>query len=158
MAADQNVVSVERVIAAPAAKIFELLANPDRHHDIDGSGSVRNAKESTTRLAMGSEFGMQMRLGIRYSTHNVIIEFDEGKRIAWQTGPTGIQGRFFGGRIWRYELEPTADGSGTLVRESWDITQEKGPVKRILQTGRSKDHTRTSMEKTLENIALLTEQ
>ena len=30
-----------------------------------------------------------------------------------------------GGRIWRYELIPQ-DG-GTLVRESWDISQEKLP-------------------------------
>ena len=157
MTADQDVVSVERVIAAPADTIFELLANPDRHHDIDGSGSVGDSKQSSGRLTMGSRFGMSMRLGVKYSTHNVIIEFDEGKRIAWQTGPTGLQGRLFGGRIWRYELEPAADGTGTLVRESWDISQEKGPVKGILRTGKAKEHTRASMQKTLENIAKLTE-
>ena len=55
-----------------------------------------------------------------------------------------------------YELEPR-DG-GTLVRESWDISQEKGPVKGILRTGKSKEHTRSSMEKTLVNIAKLVEQ
>jgi hypothetical protein len=156
MTADQDVVSVERVIAAPADKIFELLASPDRHHDIDGSGSVRDAKQSPPRLTLGAQFGMGMHLAIKYSTHNTIIEFDEGKRIAWQTAPAGkVQGRFFGGRIWRYELEP-ADG-GTLVRESWDISQEKGPVKNILRTAKSKEHTRSSMEKTLAKIADLTE-
>ena len=72
-----------------------------------------------------------MHLGIGYSTTNTVIDFDDGKRIAWQTAPDGIQGKFFGGRIWRYDLEP-ADG-GTLVRESWDISQEKGPVKHILR-------------------------
>jgi hypothetical protein len=156
MTADRDVVSVERVIAAPAGKIFELLANADRHHDIDGSGTVRNAKSSPTRLTMGAEFGMSMHLGIKYSMVNTIIEFDDDKRIAWQTRPSGnIQGRLFGGRIWRYELEPSGDG--TLVRESWDISQEKGPIKGLLRTGRSKEHTRASMEKTLVNIAKLTE-
>ena len=157
MTDSRDVVSVERVIAAPADRIFELLADPARHHDIDGSGSVRDAKQSPPRLTLGAQFGMSMQLGVKYSTVNEIIEFDDGKRIAWQTRPAGnLRGRFFGGRIWRYELEP-ADG-GTLVRESWDVSQEKGPIKNVLRTGRSKDHTRKSMEQTLAKIAQLTEQ
>jgi hypothetical protein len=99
---------------------------------------------------------MDMHLGVNYSMVNEIIEFDDGKRIAWQTGPgKDWQRRLFGGRIWRYELEPAGDG--TLVRETWDVSQEKGPVKHLLRTGRSRDHTRQAMEKTLENIARLTE-
>jgi uncharacterized protein YndB with AHSA1/START domain len=157
MSEPSDVVSVERVIAAPAEGIFELLADPARHHDIDGSGSVRDAKSSPTRLTMGATFGMSMHLGINYSMLNEVIEFDDGKRIAWQTRPSGnFQRKLFGGRIWRYELEP-ADG-GTLVRESWDISQEKGPIKGLLGIGKSKDHTREAMEKTLANIARLTER
>jgi hypothetical protein len=150
-----DIVPVERISAAPAEKIVELLADPARHHDIDGSGSVRDAS-SAERLSMGSEFGMAMHAGINYSTKNEIIEFDDGKRIAWQTRPANdFQSKFFGGRIWRYELEP-ADG-GTLVRETWDITQEKGPVKYMLRAGPVKKHTRDAMEKTLANIAQLVE-
>jgi hypothetical protein len=153
---NSEVVSVERVIAPPADRIFELLADPTRHHDIDGSGTVRDAKEGTQRLELGDKFGMKMHLGVNYSMVNEIIEFDDAKRIAWQTGPgTGWQRNLFGGRIWRYELEP-ADG-GTLVRETWDVSQEKGPVKYLLRTGRSREHTRGAMEKTLANIARLTE-
>jgi hypothetical protein len=37
--------SVERTIPAPADAIFALLADPSRHPDIDGSGSVRDSKE-----------------------------------------------------------------------------------------------------------------
>ena len=157
MSESRDVVSVERVISAPAAQIFELLADPARHHDIDGSGSVRDAKPGSSRLSMGAQFGMAMHLGINYSMLNEVIEFDDGRRIAWQTRPSSnLQGRFFGGRIWRYELEP-ADG-GTLVRESWDISREKGPIKNLLGIRKSKDHTRVAMEKTLENIARLTEK
>jgi uncharacterized protein YndB with AHSA1/START domain len=153
---NSDVVSVERVIAAPADQIFDLLAEPARHHDIDGSGTVRDAKESTDRLHLGAKFGMNMHLGINYSMVSEIIDFDDGKRIAWQTGPqTGWQRNLFGGRIWRYELEST--GEGTLVRETWDVSQEKGPVKYLLRTGRSREHTRQAMEKTLANIARLTE-
>ncbi len=151
-----DVVSVERVISAPADRIFDLLADPARHHDIDGSGAVRDAKKGTERLAQGATFGMGMHLAIGYSTTNTVIEFEDGKRIAWQTAPGGKFGaRFFGGRIWRYELEP-ADG-GTRVRETWDISEEKGPVKGILRTAKSKEHTRSAMEKTLAKIATLVE-
>ncbi len=157
MSESTDVVSVERVVAAPAAVIFDLLADPARHHDIDGSGTVRDAKSEPARLALGAQFGMAMHMGINYSMMNEVIEFEDGKRIAWQTRPAGSwQGKLFGGRIWRYELEP-ADG-GTLVRESWDISQEKGPAKGLLRTGRSKEHTRGSMEKTLANIARVAEQ
>jgi uncharacterized protein YndB with AHSA1/START domain len=157
MSDSNDVVSVERVIAAPADRIFDLLADPARHHDVDGSGSVVDAKAGPARLALGAEFGMAMKLGYKYSTKNEVIEFDDGKRIAWQTRPTsGLQSKFAGGRIWRYELEP-ADG-GTRVRESWDISQEKAPIKSLLRLGAAKNHTRQAMEKSLANIAQLTEQ
>src|SRR5262249_33932748 len=117
-------VSVERTIPAPAERIFALLADPSRHRDIDGSGSVRESQEGSSKLALGSTFGMAMKLGVPYSMKNEVIEYDEDKRIAWQTRPArDWQGRYFGGRIWRYELEPSA--SGTLVRETWDISQER---------------------------------
>ena len=42
--------SVERVIPAPADKIFDLLVDPARHLDIDGSGTVqrRALRRATT--------------------------------------------------------------------------------------------------------------
>jgi hypothetical protein len=109
---------------------------------------VRDAKNLPSEpLHLGSTFGMSMRAGVPYSMVNTVIEFEENKRIAWQTRPPGVFGKLFGGRIWRYELEP-ADG-GTLVRETWDITEERG---KQLVRGAAK-HTRESMEQTLDRIA-----
>jgi len=145
-----DVESVERVIPAPSDKIFELLADPRRHPDIDGSGSVRRAKECPERLALGSKFGMAMKLGVPYSMESEVIEYDENRRIAWQTRPpTPLGKRVAGGRIWRYELEPT-DG-GTRVRESWDISQER--MKAIVRPARKR--TRQAMLDTLERIEAL---
>jgi uncharacterized protein YndB with AHSA1/START domain len=141
-----DVETVERVIPAPAEKIFDLLADPSRHRDIDGSGTVREAKESPQRLSLGATFGMSMKLGVGYSMSNTVIEFDENRRIAWQTRGSGSLGSKFGGRIWRYELEPV-DG-GTRVRETWDISEES--LKFVVRPARKK--TRTSMEQTLERI------
>jgi uncharacterized protein YndB with AHSA1/START domain len=145
-----DVETVERVIPAPPDQIFELLADPRRHPDIDGSGTVRRSKDGPECLSLGSRFGMSMKLGVPYSMVSEVIEFEDGRRIAWQTRPPSPLGaRLAGGRIWRYELEPVADG--TRVRESWDISQEK--VKAVVRLARKK--TRAAMEQTLARIEAL---
>ena len=141
-----DVETVERVIAAPPEKIFDLLADPRRHCDIDGSGTVHAAKDAPERLALGSTFGMSMKVGIPYSMTNTVVEFEENRRIAWEPRLSAKIFHRFGGRIWRYELEPV-DG-GTLVRESWDISGDS--TKALVRGGRKK--TRKSMEQTLVRI------
>jgi uncharacterized protein YndB with AHSA1/START domain len=142
-----DVVSVERVIAAPPEQIFALLADPERHKEIDGSGTVRGVRGESQKLQLGSKFGMSMKLGIPYGMTSTVIEYEENRRIAWQPRPSyPIIGPMLGGRIWRYELEPV-DG-GTRVRESWDISQERG---KFMVRGAA-ETTRKNMEKTLERI------
>ena len=120
---DGYVLTVERVIRASPEKIFDVLADPAQHSMIDGSGMLQGAKEEgSQRLALGATFGMGMRMGVSYSTVSTVIEFEEPRRIAWQTGPKGKLERYVAGRIWRYELEPSE--GGTRVRESWDITTD----------------------------------
>ncbi|MCW2667021.1 MAG: dimethyladenosine transferase [Frankiales bacterium] len=140
-------VSAERFITAPAETIFALLADPSRHRDIDGSGTVRDAVEGSVRLGLGDTFGMQMKAGGSYRMINTVVEFEADRRIAWQARPAyGWLQKAIGGRIWRYELEPR-DG-GTLVRETWDISQEQLPA---LIWG-LRGPTRISMNRTLKRI------
>jgi uncharacterized protein YndB with AHSA1/START domain len=152
IANSKDVASVERVIKAPAHAIFEILADPARHAEIDGSGAVRDATDGSERLHLGSVFGMNMKLGIKYAMENTVVEFVEDQRIAWQPrAHNKVIAIFGGGRIWRYELEPV-DG-GTLVRETWDIREEQ--IKLLIRPMRSK--TIEAMTKTLERIdAILT--
>jgi uncharacterized protein YndB with AHSA1/START domain len=149
MATPSDTETVERVIPSPAEAIFALLADPHRHHDFDGSGTVRDAKNVPDQLALGAKFGMSMKLGIPYSMVSTVIEFEPNRRIAWQTYPP-VGRMLAGGRIWRYELEPV-DG-GTLVRETWDISQER--IKAVVQGARKK--TITAMAKTLERLEEMT--
>jgi uncharacterized protein YndB with AHSA1/START domain len=142
------VVSVERVIPAPPEAIFDLLVDPTRHPQIDGSGTVRQAKGESRRLELGDRFGMHMKMGLPYSMVSTVIELEPDRRLAWQTrGPT-VVGQFVGGRIWRYELEPV-DG-GTKVRETWDVSQESAVTKPMVRKGA--DDTRKNMAATLERI------
>lgn len=105
-----RVVSVSRLIPAPAERIFDLLADPASHQLFDGSGTVVSSRsDSPPRLALGSRFGMDMKLGVPYKISNEVVEFEENRLIAW---------RHFGHHIWRYELS-AAEG-GTLVTESFE--------------------------------------
>jgi uncharacterized protein YndB with AHSA1/START domain len=144
--------TVERTIPAPAGRIFELVADPRRHQDIDGSGTVRAATELPERLALGSTFGMHMEYGGAYTMTSTIIEFEDDRRIAWQSRPprgASWWRHLFGGRIWRYELEPV-DG-GTVVRESWDLSEER--LRALVWGYRRK--TRANMTATLQRIERL---
>jgi hypothetical protein len=144
------VLSVERVIGATPEVLFDVLADASKHALIDGSGMLRGAtEEDPRRLALGSTFGMGMKLGIAYSTVNRVVEFEEGRSIAWKTGPTGFLEPYVAGRIWRYQLEPVE--GGTRVRESWDITPDHQRV--LLKLGGIySGKTRRDMERTLARL------
>lgn len=156
VADDPYVVTVERVIAAPAEAIFAVISDPSRHREIDGSGTVRDAKNVPSgKLKIGDTFGMNMKMGFAYSMVNTVVELEDNRRLAWQTtSPTPVLRHLFGGRIWRYELEPSADGKSTTVRESWDLTHERG--KQVTFRG-LKSKTIEAMSKTLDRIAALVE-
>jgi uncharacterized protein YndB with AHSA1/START domain len=148
-----NVLTVERMVAAPPEAIFDILADASRHHVIDGSGMLQGANDTAPqRLALGATFGMSMKMFVRYSTVNKVVEFEENRRIAWKTGPAGTIGKYVAGRVWRYELTPVE--GGTLVRESWDITADHQRV--LLKLGDIySGKTRRDMERTLERLSAL---
>jgi hypothetical protein len=149
-----TVVSVDRVIQAPPAALFAIVADATRHPEIDGSGQLVKAKDGAAQhLALGSTFGMAMKMGVPYTVTNTVIEFEQDRRIAWQTVLAGPLGRFLGGRIWRYELKPV-DGA-TLVTESWDLSQDKQAF--FLKNPKVGQATATSMSKTLDRLAEITE-
>ena len=135
-----KVVSRSTIVSAPAQMIFDLLADPRRHNEIDGSGTVQSAQiNAPERLSLDATFGMQMKMGLPYKITNTVVEFEENKTIAW---------RHVGGHIWRYILEPV-DG-GTKVTEQFDWNKSKAPL--ILKLRKSPQDNAKSIEKTLENL------
>lgn len=152
--------SVERRVAAPADRLYALVADPRRHPDFDGSGGLVTAlRVSTDRrpLTVGDHFDMDMNLRGRYVMTSTIIEAEPGRRFAWQSRPHHAATRWrhiFGGRIWRYEFEPALDGT-TLVRESWDLTEE--PL-RLLMFTPAREAAAAGMSRSLARLAELTER
>lgn len=138
--AQRRAVSVSRVIPAAPEAIFAVLADPARHPEIDGSGTVKDSRwASETPLRLGSKFGMAMRIGVPYRITNVVVECEEGRRIAW---------RHFGGHRWRYDLEPIE--GGTQVTETFDWSTARWPLY-IQLAGYPKRHI-PAMEQTLARL------
>lgn len=133
-----RVVSVNRVIAAPAHVIFELLADPSQHPRIDGSGSVTHLRKGPHRLYRGAKFSMDMKLGVRYFVSNKVSVFEEDRAIAWY---------HLGHFVWRYDLEPV-DGA-TKVSESFDYNRPWGG---LIEKRGFPERNRRAMEATLERI------
>ena len=137
--------SATRAIAAPAAVIFDLLADPARHAAFDGSGTVQAARaDAPARLALGARFGMDMKVGVPYRMTNTVVEFEEGRRIAW---------KHVGGHVWRYLLEPSADGSSTTVTEQFDWSTARSKL--FIRLAGYPERNRKAMEKTLDRLGTL---
>ncbi len=109
-------VSASRVIPADPQRLFDIVADPSMHAVIDGSGSVRSVQGGSRKLALGDRFTTNMRLGVPYLISNRVVEYEEGRRLAWS---------HLGGWRWRYEFEPLDDVDGeprTRVTETFDWT------------------------------------
>jgi Polyketide cyclase / dehydrase and lipid transport len=124
-----------KVINAPADKIFALIADPNRHTDLDGAGMLRGlAGETPPLAAIGQAFTMNMNqpdLG-DYRMVNTVTAFIPGARIGW--GPAvdpscALAGQLgdieASGHTYTYDLHPV-DG-GTEVTQTYDWTGVKDP-------------------------------
>ncbi|MCY3585397.1 MAG: dimethyladenosine transferase [Acidimicrobiales bacterium] len=141
----QRSVSVERLIAAPAEKIFAVLTDPRRHCEIDGSGTLARLTTSNAPLTLGSTFSMRIKVGVSYTVKNRVLEFEENRLITWA---------HWQGQRWSYQLEPQPGGA-TLVRETFDWSTAKLPRSVELIGAHRKNV--PNMEKTLERLAALVE-
>lgn len=137
-ASDRHV-SASTVVAAPPEEVFALLADPRRHAEFDGSGTVRDAVSGPERLSLGATFGMKMRIGLPYRISNTVVEFEDGRRIGR---------RHFGRHVWRYELEPAA--GGTRVTETFDYAGAMSP--RVLELTRAPRRNAAAIRATLDRL------
>ena len=114
-----RVVTASREIAAPAEVIFELIADPAQQPRWGGNDNLREAAEGQRVRGVGDVFTMRLRRGgVR---QNTIVEFDEGRLIAWRPNVPGKQQP---GHLWRWQLEPISERR-TRVRHTYDWTQLK---------------------------------
>lgn len=116
-----KVVSASREIAATPGRIFGLIADPAEQPRWDGNGNLANAEAGQRVRAVGDVFAMTLTLGVVRENH--VVEFDEGRRIAWQPAEPGARPP---GQLWRWELEPL-DAHRTRVTHTYDWSQLTDP-------------------------------
>ncbi|MDR7303218.1 SRPBCC family protein [Haloactinomyces albus] len=112
-----HVVSVSREVAAGAEWIFELIADPAQQPAWDGNDNVAEAPGGQRVRAVGEVFTVTITHGSVRENH--VVEFEDGRRIAWRPAEPGQQPP---GHLWRWELEPI-DAACTRVTHTYDWTR-----------------------------------
>jgi hypothetical protein len=121
---DQENVSATLTVAAPAARVFAVLADPATHAAIDGTGWVQEAADRAPLTEAGQIFRMDMyhrgHPDGNYRVANKVVVLDPSRAIGWLTGTESGNGQLeFGGWLWRYDLVPLGP-SQTEVTLTYD--------------------------------------
>ncbi|HEV7469630.1 MAG TPA: hypothetical protein VGO23_07575 [Pseudonocardia sp.] len=126
---------VSKVIDAPAADIFAILASPDRHHEIDGAGMLRGVEgEAQPIAAIGQVFVMNMHQDAfgDYRMVNSVTAFVPDARIGWSPAidpscelASKLGDMQVGGHTYTYDLSEGEDG--TTVTQTYEWMSVKDP-------------------------------
>ena len=132
-------------VAAPAAELFALVADPRRHHELDGSGTVRDNISAPAKLVAGAKFSTKMRMfGVPYRITSTVTALKPDELIEW---------RHPYGHHWRWEFESLSPTS-TRVTETFDYHNTgslKDAVKYYKRLGFAKANA-TGIEATLTRL------
>jgi uncharacterized protein YndB with AHSA1/START domain len=143
----QRVVTATREIATEPGRIFELIADPAQQPSWDGNDNLAEAAPGQRVRGTGDVFTMTLTNGAVRENH--VVEFDEGRLIAWRPAEVAQQPI---GQLWRWELRPV-DGTRTQVTHTYDwtnLTDEKRIV-------RAKATTADRLQASLDRLAALAE-
>lgn len=112
----ERVVSATRVIAANAARIFELIADPARQPSWDGNDNLASSAPGQRVRGVGDVFKTTLTNGAVRENH--VVEFVEGSKIAWRPAEPRKEPP---GHLWRWELSPV-NAELTTVTHTYDWT------------------------------------
>jgi uncharacterized protein YndB with AHSA1/START domain len=143
-----RVVSATREIAAGAPAIFELIADPARQAAWDGNDNLAWAPDGQRIRSAGAVFVMTLTGGDLRENH--VVDFAEGRRIAWRPAEPGREPP---GHLWAWELEPI-ESSRTRVTHSYDWTRLRDETR----LARARSTTAHRLRASLDRLAVLAER
>lgn len=146
--ADPRVISADREIAAGAEAIFELIADPAQQPRWDGNDNLAEPLESRRVEALGEVFTMTTTKG--HVRENHVVEFEEGRLIAWKPAAVGQEPW---GHLWRWQLEPL-DAQRTRVTHTYDWTRLSDEAR----LARAQATTADNLQASVNRLADLAEQ
>jgi uncharacterized protein YndB with AHSA1/START domain len=111
-----QIITASRDVAANVAVVFELIADPAQQPRWDGNDNLARAAAGQRVRAVGDTFTMLLTSDMTRENH--VVEFDEGRLIAWRPSEVGKPPP---GHLWRWELEPI-DDANTHVTHTYDWT------------------------------------
>ncbi len=152
MSAEQEtprVVSVTGEIAAEPEQIFELIADPAAQPRWDGNDNLAQAAPGQRVRRAGDVFTMTLTTGVTRENH--VVEFDEGRRIAWMPAEPGQAPP---GHLWRWELDQ-AGPARTRVTCTYDWTQLTNENENRIKRARAT--TADRLQASLDRLAALAE-
>ncbi|MDI5964955.1 SRPBCC family protein [Streptantibioticus silvisoli] len=130
-------------VDAPAGELFALLADPRRHHELDGSGTVQATVSGPDRLSAGAKFSVGMKqFGLPYRITSEVTGFEDGTLLEW---------RHPAQHVWRWEFTALSAGT-TRITETWDARSAKAvpaTMFKLLSYGRKNA---TGIEATLTRL------
>jgi hypothetical protein len=150
MTDDTTVISASREVHAGSNEIFALLSTPSRHLQIDGSEMLRGSEHKGPFVAVGDEFLMRMyyeQFG-DYVMRNVVVEFEQDRRIAWEPERYDIDDDEHWHHRWGFELVALTPRV-TLVTHFYDCSRSPEHARRLLKGGTV---WLAAMERTLERL------
>ncbi len=130
-------------VHAPAAEIFAIVADPRRHGELDGSGTVHDTVSGPARLSEGARFSVKMTwYGLPYRITSRVTAFTPDRVVEWQH-PLGHR--------WRWELVPSSGGV-TRVTETFDYSRVGSLRARGLEIYGAPRHNAKGIEATLRKL------
>ena len=142
-----RIVRASLEVAAPAARVFELIADPAWQPAWDGNDNLAEAADGQRIHAVGDVFTMTITKGV--DRDNTVVEFAEGELIAWRPS---VPGEPAPGHLWRWEIADQGDGT-CVVTHTYDWTD-------LTDTARMKWAAATTPEwlaRSIERLAALAE-
>lgn len=121
MADDRRLVRASSELSAPAAAVFELIADPALQPQWDGNDNLARADAGQRVRAVGDVFTTTLTIGAVRENH--VVEFAEGRLLAWMPAEPGGPPV---GHLWRWQVEPL-EGGGSRVIHTYDWTRLADP-------------------------------
>ena len=140
-AGSDRVVSATRDIAAGPGPIFELIADPAQQPRWDGNDNLAEAAGGQRVRSVGQVFIMTLTMGSVRENH--VVEFEEGRRIAWKPAEPGQEPP---GHLWAWTLE-AIDPSLTQVTHTYDWTHLTDPNRLARARATTADRLRASLDR-----------